>query len=170
MRFFPPADTINVSAGVFVRRQEHAMKTSEGRFGRVFVVSLEKGDAFPACLENFAAEKGVKVAVAHAFAAGGDAAASGLIVPDAGGRPTLMFFDAVARDSAAGRDIWRDGEVVVQELLGAEVRLVRDPAGAEVVAAAPAKPVTRVMKKPAPAPEEGGPASIPVYLFNAEFN
>ena len=37
------------------------MKASEGRMGRVFVIRLEHGDLVPACIERFAAEKGVSV-------------------------------------------------------------------------------------------------------------
>jgi len=37
------------------------MKTSEGRMGRVFVIRLEHGDLVPACIERFAAEKGISV-------------------------------------------------------------------------------------------------------------
>jgi predicted DNA-binding protein with PD1-like motif len=37
------------------------MKASQGKIGRVFVVRLEDGDVVPACLERFAAEKGITV-------------------------------------------------------------------------------------------------------------
>ena len=37
------------------------MKASEGRMGRVFVIRLEHGDLVPACIERFAAEKGISV-------------------------------------------------------------------------------------------------------------
>jgi uncharacterized protein len=37
------------------------MKSSEGKIGRVFVLRLEDGDMVPACIENFAEEKGIKV-------------------------------------------------------------------------------------------------------------
>jgi predicted DNA-binding protein with PD1-like motif len=36
------------------------MKSSEGKTGRVFVLRLEDGDTVPECIENFAAEKGIK--------------------------------------------------------------------------------------------------------------
>ena len=35
------------------------MKAEEGKLGRVFVIRLEDGDKLPACIENFAAEKGI---------------------------------------------------------------------------------------------------------------
>ncbi len=36
------------------------MKASEGRPGRVFMLRLEEGDMLPACIEQFAREKGIK--------------------------------------------------------------------------------------------------------------
>jgi len=35
------------------------MKATEGKIGRVFVIRLEDGDMLPACLEQFADEKGI---------------------------------------------------------------------------------------------------------------
>jgi len=37
------------------------MKSTEGKIGRVFVLRLEEGDMVPACIEEFAAEKGIRV-------------------------------------------------------------------------------------------------------------
>jgi uncharacterized protein len=37
------------------------MQYSEGKINRVFVLRLEDGDMVPACIEQFAAEKGIKV-------------------------------------------------------------------------------------------------------------
>ncbi|MFC2001269.1 PPC domain-containing DNA-binding protein [Chloroflexota bacterium] len=45
------------------------MKASEGQIGRVFVIRLENNDVVPACLERFAAEKGIKVG--HVILVGG---------------------------------------------------------------------------------------------------
>jgi predicted DNA-binding protein with PD1-like motif len=45
------------------------MKASEGQFGRVFVIRLEDGDAIPACIESFAAEK--KISVGQVILIGG---------------------------------------------------------------------------------------------------
>jgi predicted DNA-binding protein with PD1-like motif len=45
------------------------MKASEGKIGRVFVLRLEDGDMVPACIEEFALEKGVKVG--HVILIGG---------------------------------------------------------------------------------------------------
>jgi predicted DNA-binding protein with PD1-like motif len=45
------------------------MKTSEGKIGRVFVLRLEDGDMVPACIEEFAAKKAIKVG--HVILIGG---------------------------------------------------------------------------------------------------
>ena len=45
------------------------MKASEGKIGRVFVLRLEDGDMLPACIEQFAAEKGISVG--HVVLVGG---------------------------------------------------------------------------------------------------
>ena len=45
------------------------MMASEGQVGRVFVLRLEDGDVIPACIEQFAAEKGI--AVGHVVLLGG---------------------------------------------------------------------------------------------------
>ncbi len=39
------------------------MKAAEGKIGRVFVIRLEDGDIIPTCLEQFAVEKEIKVAL-----------------------------------------------------------------------------------------------------------
>ena len=45
------------------------MQYSEGKIDRVFVLRLEDGDMVPACIEQFAAEKGIKVG--HVILIGG---------------------------------------------------------------------------------------------------
>jgi uncharacterized protein len=45
------------------------MKASEGKIGRVFVLRLEDGDMVPACIEEFAAKKAIKVG--HVILIGG---------------------------------------------------------------------------------------------------
>jgi predicted DNA-binding protein with PD1-like motif len=45
------------------------MKASEGKIGRVFVLRLEDGDIVPACIEEFAAKKAIKVG--HVILIGG---------------------------------------------------------------------------------------------------
>ncbi len=137
------------------------MKASEGKLGRVFIVTLEQSDALPEALENFAAERGIAIAQVVLVA---DASISGIIAPGDNGKPVLNL---------AGIDRAHDtitGEVVIQEILGAHVRRVADAAtGLEKLTMIPGS-VTRVMERPAPAPEEPGPGTVPVYLFNAEFN
>lgn len=39
------------------------MKATEGRYGRVFVLRLEEGDILPACIEEFANENKISVAL-----------------------------------------------------------------------------------------------------------
>jgi uncharacterized protein len=45
------------------------MKFTEGKIGRVFILRLEDGDVIPACIEKFAAEKGIKTG--HVVLVGG---------------------------------------------------------------------------------------------------
>lgn len=136
------------------------MKASEGKLGRVFLIRLEEGDRPVETIEAFAAEMGVNAGQVFLVA---DRAVTGILAPDAGGKPALRIPDGT--DGA-----WRDGEVVVQELLGINFRRVKDPASGRQTLARIASTKTRVMEKPAPEPEEEGPGTIPVYLFNAEFN
>lgn len=102
------------------------MQVSEGSIGRVFVIRLEHGDPMPRCLEQLAAEKGVRAGVA--FMVGGMEAGSrlvtgpeeddalppnpiaralsrmhevagvGVLVPDETGRPMLHMHAACGRD------------------------------------------------------------------------
>ena len=44
------------------------MKTSKGRVGRVFVIRLEDGDVVPDCIERFAAEQKMSVAMSSSSA------------------------------------------------------------------------------------------------------
>jgi predicted DNA-binding protein with PD1-like motif len=44
-------------------QQENNMKASEGRLGRVFVIRLEDGDLIPSCIEVFAHEKNIRMAI-----------------------------------------------------------------------------------------------------------
>jgi predicted DNA-binding protein with PD1-like motif len=38
---------------------ESGMKATEGQLGRIFLIRLDDGDEVPACIERFAAEKGI---------------------------------------------------------------------------------------------------------------
>jgi len=100
------------------------MKACEGHVGRVFVVRLEDGDMVPACIERFAAEKGIKVG--HVILIGGigggqvvvgprnseemppdpmllpvdgahEVAGVGIIAPDKEGKPVLHIHAALGR-------------------------------------------------------------------------
>ena len=136
------------------------MQASEGKVGRVFVLHLEAGEKATEAIEQFAREKGIHAAQLFAVAKQGLA---GIIAPDGQNNPRLRFPPDV--DEA-----WDDGEVVVQELLGINFQRVKDPASGKETLTRIVSTKTRVMEKPAPAPEEQGPGTIPVYLFNAEFN
>lgn len=138
------------------------MKTTEGKLGRIFMIHLEDGDEPAASIERFAVEKGIMAA--QVFLVAGDSVA-GIIMPDADGTPRLRLAGGTAD---AGK--WADGDIVVQEFVGVHFRRVRDPeSGRESVAKVPGTK-TRVMEKPAPSPEDTGPGTVPVYLFNVEFN
>ena len=100
------------------------MKSSEGKIGRVFVIRLEDGDAIPACIENFAAEK--KISAGQVILTGGigdgqvvvgprnsdemppepmllpvdgahEVVGVGLIAPDEKGKPTLHMHASLGR-------------------------------------------------------------------------
>ena len=135
------------------------MEASEGKLGRVFFIRLEEGDSTKS-IQRFAVEKGIQAGQVFVM---GDKTASGMIMPDAQGRPGIHL--------PAGADAeWRGGEIVVQELLGFNFQRVTDPSSGRETLASVSSTKTRVMEKPAPTPEESGPGTIPVYLFNAEFN
>lgn len=139
------------------------MEASEGRFGRVFVLRLAEGERLAEVIERFAAEKGILTAQVFVLAG---AAQAGIIAPDSGGVPRLRLPGAAAGEGAVGPDC----EVVMQEVLGIHFQRVRDPeSGRETLAKAPLHQ-TRVMDRPAPAPSESGPGTMPVYVFNADFN
>ncbi|MCC8180368.1 MAG: hypothetical protein LIP23_05595 [Planctomycetes bacterium] len=140
------------------------MKASEGKIGRVFMLRLEDGDKIPQAIEQFAVENGILSAQVFAIA---DQAMAGIIAPDPSGAPKLRLSDDMEKMDATR---WADGEVVVQEVLGVHFLRMRDPRSGRETLARVASTKTRVMEKAAPEPEESGPGTIPVYLFNVEFN
>lgn len=100
------------------------MKSSEGKIGRVFVIRLEDGDAIPACIEKFAAEK--KISAGQVVLIGGigdgqvvvgprrsaemppepmllpvdgahEVVGVGIIAPDEKGKPTLHMHASLGR-------------------------------------------------------------------------
>ena len=102
------------------------MKSTEGKFGRVFVVRLEDGDVLPDCLQDFAAEK--SISHGHVILVGGigggevvagprnsdemppdpvylpvkgahEVAGVGVIAPDKDGKPVLHIHAALGRGS-----------------------------------------------------------------------
>jgi Predicted DNA-binding protein with PD1-like DNA-binding motif len=139
------------------------MKASEGKAGRVFLVRMEQGDNGAEAVEKFAADNGIQAGQVYVT---GERSISGIIAPDADGRPGLRLSGGMDRQGAA----WDGAEVVIQELLGLTFLRVMDPSSGKETLAKIASTKTRVMERPAPEPEEKGPGTIPVYLFNAEFN
>ncbi len=132
------------------------MQSSEGRLGRVFYLRLEDGDAADA-IRGFAVEKGIHAAQVFIV---GSRASGAVLLPSAEGAPDLHC--------PPDAD-FRGCDVVVQEILGFTFHRVTDPSsGRETLTRVRTK--TRVMERPAPTPAELGPGTIPVYLFNAEFN
>ena len=100
------------------------MKAMEGKAGRTFVLRLEHGDPLPKCIEDFAAEKQIRLAqvvfiggifegnlvagprktedprpdpIVLPVEGAGDAFASGIIAPAENGRPVLHMHGAVGR-------------------------------------------------------------------------
>ena len=55
------------------------MKAAEGKIGRVFVLRLEDGDIVPHCIEEFAADNGIKVG--HVVLIGGIGAGQVVVGP-----------------------------------------------------------------------------------------
>lgn len=112
------------------------MRASEGRVGRVFVLRLEDGDEVPACIEQFAAAKGVELG--HAVLIGGigggqvvvgprrsdtmapdpmllpvdgahEVVALGVLAPDETGKPILHIHGALGRSGATLTGCLRPG-------------------------------------------------------------
>lgn len=140
------------------------MKASEGKLGRVFMLLLEKGDKPVESIEKFAADNGVLSAQVFVMA---DRTMGGTIAPDPDGTPRLRL--SVGQD-AADAEQWIEGEVMVQEMLGIHFRRVVDPASGHETLARVSGKKTRVMERAAPSPDVSGPGTVPVYLFNVEFN
>ena len=107
------------------------MKSCEGRVGRGFVIRLEDGDVLPGCIERFA--EGAGISVGHVILVGGigdgeivvgprrsveippqpmllpvdgahEAAAVGVLAPDADGKPILHIHGALGR---SGKNWWK---------------------------------------------------------------
>ncbi len=112
------------------------MKASAGKIGRVFVLRLEDGDMLPACIEQFATEKGISVG--HVVLVGGigggeivvgprnseemppepmllpvdsahEVAGVGVIAPDKDGKPVLHIHAALGRSGSTMTGCLRPG-------------------------------------------------------------
>lgn len=112
------------------------MKSAEGRIGRVFVLRLEDGDMVPACIEKFAEEKGITVALvvmlgsiregnivvgprkstenppdpmALPLDGAHEVVASGIIAPLKDGKPVLHIHGALGRSGVTITGCLREG-------------------------------------------------------------
>lgn len=139
------------------------MKASEGKIGRVFMLVLEDGDPPVATIEKFAADNGILAAQIFVMAR---EMVAGILATDAGGAPRLKL----VKDGHAVPEHLAGSEVVVQEILGVNLKRVLDPASGTATLAPIAPSRTRVMERPAPTPDVSGPGTVPVYLLNVEFN
>lgn len=139
------------------------MKASEGKIGRVFMLVLEDGDSPIASIEKFAAENGILAAQVFVMAR---EMVAGILATDSAGVPRLKLVE----DGLAIPEQLAASEVVIQEILGVNVKRVMDPASGTAILAPVVTSRTRVMERPAPTPEVSGPGTVPVYLFNVEFN
>jgi hypothetical protein len=135
------------------------MQASEGKLGRVFMLRLDEGDDPLRAIEGFAAENGILAAQAFSLAG---RYAIGSVLADPDGRPRLRL--------AAGQEDWPAGETILQEILGISLRRTVDPVSGRETLSRITPSRTRVREKAAPEPEDGGPGTVPVYLFNAELN
>lgn len=142
----------------------HTMKTSEGKLGRVFMLRLERGDDGPEPIEKFAADNGILFAQIFIVS---DAPAAGILAPDASGHPRLRLSGGTENTPP---DSWQDAEVIVQEMLGVSFRRLREPGSNRGTLIRINSSKSRVMNRAAPEPADSGPGTIPVYLFNVEFN
>ena len=112
------------------------MKAAEGKIGRIFVVRLEDGDIVPACLEEFALEKNIKVGLVTMIGGLGagdvvvgprrsdvmppepillpvegahEAVGTGIIASDEEGRPKLHLHAALGRSGKTTAGCLRPG-------------------------------------------------------------
>lgn len=112
------------------------MKSIEGTLGRVFVLRLEQDDVLPKCIEDFAAEKQVRLGqvvfiggiyrgnlvtgprrtadprpdpIVLPVSEAHDAFATGIIAPAENGRPTLHLHGALGRSGQTISGCFQDG-------------------------------------------------------------
>ena len=137
------------------------MRSTEAKFGRIFLLRLHDGDRLPNVLESFAADNHVSSALC--FFIGGakensrvvvgpkdgkvlaaepmitfltgvhEACGVGTIFADEKGKPKLHMHASFGRNESTitgcvrmGVDVWRIGEVVILELLGAAAHRAKD--------------------------------------------
>lgn len=112
------------------------MKAAEGKIGRIFVIRLEDGDIVPACLEEFALEKNIKVGLVTIIGGLGEGevvvgprrsdvlppepillpvegahevVGTGVIAPGEGGQPKLHLHAALGRSGKTTAGCLRPG-------------------------------------------------------------
>jgi predicted DNA-binding protein with PD1-like motif len=112
------------------------MKAAEGKIGRIFVIRLEDGDIVPACLEEFAHKKNIKVGLVTMIGGLGagdvvvgprrsdvippepillpvegahEVVGSGIIASDEEGRPKLHLHAALGRSGKTTAGCLRPG-------------------------------------------------------------
>lgn len=115
------------------------MKAVEGRMGRVFVLRLEHDDPLPRCIEEFAAEKGIRLAqvVFHGgiykgnlvagpqktgdpkpvpivlpISEANESSAVGILAPDEDGKPILHMHGSLGRSGQTMAGCFQKGVTV----------------------------------------------------------
>ena len=115
------------------------MKAIEGRIGRIFMLRLEHDDSLPGCIEEFAAEKGIRLAqvVFHGGIYKGnlvsgpedtdaskpvpivlpirdahESSAVGVIAPDENGKPILHMHGSLGRSGRTMAGCFQKGVAV----------------------------------------------------------
>ncbi len=139
------------------------MKASEGKLGRVFLLHLEGNEDAVRVVEAFAIDNGIVAAQVYIMASRNYA---GLIAQDPDGRIQLHLHGA---ENGINPD-WTDADILIQEMHGLRFRRQVDPITGRGILSKVAGSKTRLVEKAAPEPEVAGPGTVPVYLFNAEFN
>ncbi len=139
------------------------MKASEGKLGRVFLLHLEGNEDAIRVIEAFASDNGIVAGQVYIMA---DRNYAGLITSDPDNRIQLHLHgleNGVSPDAT-------DADILIQEIHGLRFRRQVDPVTGRGVLSKVAGSKTRLVENAAPEPEVAGPGTVPVYLFNAEFN
>ncbi len=139
------------------------MKASEGKLGRVFLLHLEGNEDVVRVIETFAIDNGVETGQVYIMA---DRNYAGMITTDPDNRMQLHLHGVKPGE----KPDWTDADIFIQEMHGLRFRRIIDPISGRGMLTKVAGSKTRLMENAAPEPEIAGPGTVPVYLFNAEFN